>query len=419
MTMEELEKCLRDKYCTRECPVYNGWLMQAAAGKMQAIYYHDKLNLKPSPHFIDMMYYCTTCKQCDIACDTQAAGINPSQKIIEMRRILAEKYKVPIPPVINYLCNNISRRGNPFGVSHKKKASWATDLGIPSKGETIFFATCFDPLMGYGELLLERTNSFEKIGLNYKKLVGMFGKLQKVGLDQAVFRLSNRNKEYEASLTHAAKILKKLGIEFSYLGSNEPCCGAPFHTYGLHDKFTEHVKGTYDDLKNLGVKRIITLNPVCSTILSDHYPEVIEGFDIEIQHFTEAVAERLEKSGLRPQWGKNTRVVFHDPCYLSRYMKITEEPRKILEHIKGLELVEPSKNRQATACCGAGGLEATHPEEAKAISVKRAKELLETGAEMIVTCCSVCEMMLRTGVKISGSDVEVVNIADVLWKAIS
>ncbi len=56
--------------------------------------------------------------------------------------------------------------------------------------------------------------------------------------------------------------------------------------------------------------------------------------------------------------------MYHDPCQLSRYLQIIEEPREIIKSIDGVELVEldPEQCGKWSTCCGGGGLEATHPE---------------------------------------------------------
>ena len=49
-----------------------------------------------------------------------------------------------------------------------------------------------------------------------------------------------------------------------------------------------------------------------------------------------------------------TRVTYHDPCYLARYNRITDAPRKLIQ-ATGAELVDMLRHGTETFCCGAGG----------------------------------------------------------------
>jgi len=94
-----------------------------------------------------------------------------------------------------------------------------------------------------------------------------------------------------------------------------------------------------------------------------------------------------------------------------------EEPRQILRAIKGVEFVEPewTKGEWATCCGGGGGFEAVFPELSQILAVNRARELLETGAEIIVTHCPGCIMQLKSGLKeLKADGVEVLDLAQVV-----
>jgi len=100
-----------------------------------------------------------------------------------------------------------------------------------------------------------------------------------------------------------------------------------------------------------------------------------------------------------------------------RYLELVEEPRQILRAIKGIELVEPewTRGEWATCCGGGGGFEAVFPELSEILAVNRTKELLETGAEIIVTNCPGCIMQLKAGLKeLKNSTVEVLDLAQVV-----
>ncbi len=72
----------------------------------------------------------------------------------------------------------------------------------------------------------------------------------------------------------------------------------------------------------------------------------------------------------------------------------------------------------ATCCGGGGGFEAVFPELSQILAVNRAKELVDTGAEIIVTHCPGCIMQLKTGLKeLKVNNVEVLDLAQVVAMA--
>jgi len=127
------------------------------------------------------------------------------------------------------------------------------------------------------------------------------------------------------------------------------------------------------------------------------------------------VAENL--SSLRLHFPEQTKVTYHDPCQLVRYLGLVEEPRKILKAIQGIEFIEPkfTCGEWSTCCGGGGGFEAVFPELSEILAVNRAKELADTGAEIIVTHCPGCIMQLEGGLKILKADkIEVLDLAQVI-----
>jgi len=145
----------------------------------------------------------------------------------------------------------------------------------------------------------------------------------------------------------------------------------------------------------------------------------IPNSDLEIKHFCEIVAEKVGSLNLR--FPKTVKVTYHDPCQLVRYMGLVEEPRQILRAIKNVEFVEPkwTKGEWSTCCGGGGGFEAVLPEMSEMLAVNRTKELLETGAEIIVTHCPGCIMQLKTGLKaLKVENVKVLDLSQIVAESL-
>ncbi|MDP6647429.1 MAG: (Fe-S)-binding protein [Dehalococcoidales bacterium] len=326
-----------------------------------------------------------------------------------------------IPPGLNYLADNVSSKHNLLGADRTTKAKWAKDLHLTKETGTIFFAGC-----GYqyaSELesltaLIRRIDRAEIAGISTERAINLANFQKKLGIDAASLyrRVITRDNDTDAQpLRDAVKVLDCIGIKFGYLGKDEPCCGGPLYYFGLHNKFEKHAREAYSQLKDKGVKRIISIVPSCTNTLRNTIPACLGKHDIEVKHFTEVVAERISSLNLR--FPRKIRVTYHDPCQLIRYLGVGEEPRQILRAIKDIELVEPTwtKRDHATCCGGGAGFEAVFPELSQILAINRAKELVETGAQIIVTQCPGCVMQLKTGLKELGAiTVEVLDMAQIL-----
>jgi len=328
-----------------------------------------------------------------------------------------------LPPGLAYLADNIMTRQNILGVTKEQGAQWARGLDLPAQAETVFFAGCGYQFSGQLEALLSLIKSADKSFIG-AELPMRFAQLQKkLGLNlPAVYsKVFSHGGEAEAKpLAAAVTVLRKLGIKPGYLAEKEPCCGAPLHQAGLQTKFAENARQAYGTLKSAGVRQIIGIVPYCTHALQKLFPLYVEDYDIEVRHFLEIVAEKLPSLKLR--FPHKVRVAYHDPCQLARYLRLIDEPRQILKAIEGIELVETdwTKGEWATCCGGGGGFEAVFPELSGILAVNRAKELMATRPDIIVTHCPGCIMQLKDGLrqlKIEG--VEVLDLAEVIAMAMA
>ncbi|MFC1932009.1 (Fe-S)-binding protein [Chloroflexota bacterium] len=326
-----------------------------------------------------------------------------------------------IPPGLAYLADNITSKDNILGASKITGARWAKDLNLPKEMETIFFAGCGYQYASELESLMSLIRKIDKSAIGTEMTMSFAGFQKKLGIDAAgVFRkVMVRGSDADAQpLRDAVKVLSNLGVKFGYLAEDEPCCGGLLHYIGLHKEFAQNAQEVYDRLKSRGVKRIIGIVPSCTYTLRNLIPDSVDGHDLEVKHFCEVVAESISSHELR--FPREVEVTYHDPCQLVRYLGLVEEPRQILRAIKGIELVETewTKGEWATCCGGGGGFEAVFPELSQILAVNRAKELVETGAEIIVTHCPGCIMQLKTGLKeLKASGVEVLDLAQIVAMA--
>jgi len=326
-----------------------------------------------------------------------------------------------IPPGLSYLADNITSKDNLLGAPKATGARWAKDLNLPKEAETIFFAGCGYQYSNELESLMSVIRKMDKSAIGSDLAMSLAGFQKKLGVDAAgIFRkvLAKGDDADAQPLRDAVKVLSRLGVEVGYLAYDEPCCGGLLHYIGLEKEFVQHAQKVSDQLKSRGVKRIIGMVPSCTYTLRQLISDRVGGFTLEVKHFTEVVQENISSRKMR--FPREVKVTYHDPCQLVRYLGLIEEPRQILRAIKGIELVETewTKGEWATCCGGGGGFEAVFPELSEILAVNRTKELLETGAESIVTNCPGCIMQLKAGLKeLKNNRVEVLDLAQVVAMA--
>jgi heterodisulfide reductase subunit B len=326
-----------------------------------------------------------------------------------------------VPPGLAFIADNVVTRQNILGVTKEQGARWARGLDLPGEGETIFFAGCGYQYSGQLEALMSLIKDIDKsvIGADLPMRFARFQKKLGFNLPGAYGKIFSRGGEAEAKpLVAAVTVLRKLGIRPGYLAEKEPCCGAPLYQTGLQSQFAANARRAYETMKTAGVRQIIGIVPYCTHALQKLFPIYVEGYDLEVRHFLEVVAARLPSLKLR--FPRKVRAAYHDPCQLVRYLRLIDEPRRIINAIEGIELVETAwtKREWATCCGGGGGFEAVFPELSRMLAVNRARELLETKPDIIITHCPGCVMQLKDGLRrLKVEDVAVLDLAEIIAMA--
>ncbi len=119
--------------------------------------------------------------------------------------------------------------------------------------------------------------------------------------------------------------------------------------------------------------------------------------------------------------GKETKITYHDSCYLGRYNGSYEPPRRVLSTILDLTLLEMDRNREKGFCCGGGGCHMWMEEKAgRRINQMRVEEAERTRAEVLATACPLCLISLDSAVKVLNLDkrIRVMDILELVGEGI-
>ena len=240
----------------------------------------------------------------------------------------------------------------------------------------------------------------------YGRKIDLARRFEDVGKDGVTpLYIGCQYKDSTEDVKAVVRVLNAVGVK-PRIG-DEFCCGYVADALGFADDLDQIKKSNREVVK---YDDFITVCPTCTHYFRSEY-------GIHPKHVIEVVAANLDRlSWRRPRGagGKKLRVTWHDPCDLGRRLKLFDEPRKILSAM-GVELVEMKNSGPFSVCCGAGGgMLSTDKELARKMACNRMRQAVETGAEMVVTCCPTCELALLRGAnavgKETGRKMEVVGL---------
>lgn len=359
---DEFDLCFQCGLCTVSCP----W-------NIVRTFLPHKIMRQAQFGLVDLedegCWLCTTCNMCVSRCPR---GV-PITDIMRAARVIFLEYQYNMAPAsLRSAMGSLASDGNPWGGKRENRGAWGGDLDIKTftrDTELLYFPGCvpaYDPQLG--------------------------------------------------SIARAtASILKKTGANFGILGTTESCCGESVRKAGNESLFEQLAKSNIDAFNTSGVTEIIVTSPHCYTTFTDDYPQL--GGTYTVLHISQYLAGLIDQGNLTFTRELNKKVVYHDPCYLGRHNGIYDEPRRVLQSIPGLEVIDEIDARENSLCCGGGGariwMETTKGERFSDILVEQAIDL---GADILATACPYCILNFKDSVLTmdKGDVLEIKDITEIV-----
>ena len=194
----------------------------------------------------------------------------------------------------------------------------------------------------------------------------------------------------------AFNLFSKIGQSLSTF-AEKGCCGSSLYDLGLFDHLEPLIKANWDAMKKLKGKEWVFLSPHCQEFVIKRYGEFVPGYKApRSRHISEVLAAAFSEGKLKSKRTGALKVSYHDPCFLGRGLGIYDAPRAALTALKGVKLIEMSRNRANSFCCGARALGNYYPNMSEETAKERVREFQETGAEVLVTSCQYCRDRFRS-----------------------
>jgi Fe-S oxidoreductase len=207
------------------------------------------------------------------------------------------------------------------------------------------------------------------------------------------------------------KIFLKLGIKVREL-DKKLCCGREPLEAGYESESRKLARKNFESFKQEGIDSIITTEPGCYSMFLQNYPNFLPDWNIEVYNIWEIILNKLKSKSRLIRYSAMEKIGFHDSCYLGRYCKIYDAPRRILNAL-GYEIDELSDSRERSICCGScGGLVISNPDLANEIARQRILQFKRKGIKKLVVCSFENYDLLKRNSKDSG--IEIFELSEIL-----
>ncbi len=421
--LKEMERCVHCGACRAVCPTLSVFHreMAAARGKISLCHAFEQGEVGLSDKLIDAVKCCLTCAACRENCPN---GVDLPSIILAIRAAIYDKKGLPLRNAV--LDRAIS---SPSLLSFAIKAgSIISPLllkGVPeASGLHLRFPLPFIDRDRLIPTIADR--SFIDIAKQIRKDRSKEKSSRPLRVGFFIGCLINYMLP-EIGMA-SLKVLERAGAEV-FVPSGQVCCGMPALNMGDRDSARILAIKNLMAFEEHQVDFIITSCATCATGLKRHLKELLneeegdirdkaEGFASKVREISEFIIGYTERGALGiniKRGGDGRSVTYHDPCHMSRYLRLKDEPRELLE-ATGMRFVEMG---HPCRCCGLGGtFSIDYYEATKRIGMEKASDIEGTGADMVATSCPGCIIQLRDALHHIGVEKRVLHVVEIVAGAL-
>jgi glycolate oxidase iron-sulfur subunit len=406
----DVVQCMRCGSCLPRCPTYrtDGIETQSPGGRVAMIKAVMDGRLAPSEEFVEHMYHCLDCRNCQSVCP---AGVKVGELVLEARQRIEENRFQPV--FKHYLLNHaitdqqkLARFLAPLRLYQNLGLQW-----LVRKSRLLEWIS---PDLGFMEALLPSLPD-RPLGDTLPEEIPAEGKERgRVG-----FFLGCAMNLIFADISRASiSVLSRTGFTV-VVPKGQQCCGTPNIAEGERRVYREMAEHNIGLFEAADVEAIVCDCAACGMELKA-YRETLApmragikkaaAFSAKVKDFSEFLAAVMNpKIGLGPL---RETVCFHDPCHLRHGQKLVSPQRELLRRIPDLTLREIPDEGQ---CCGSAGIyNVTHRDRSMKILEAKVARIRETGAQRVVTSNPGCLMQLSYGKKRWGQNWKVSHISEIM-----
>lgn len=221
---------------------------------------------------------------------------------------------------------------------------------------------------------------------------------------------------YPDTAFNMIRVLEKAGCQVHY-NPNQTCCGQPAFNAGFWDDARDVCSKFLKDFDPASI--IVAPSASCVGFVKNYYSKLFDNSSVhnEVKAISQNIFELsdflVNKLGIT-QFGASLpgKATYHDSCAGLRECGIKNEPRKLLQNVKGLEITEL---HDVETCCGFGGTFAVKFEPISiAMAEQKVENALATEAEYLISTDLSCLMHLQGYINNKNYKIKTMHLADVL-----
>ncbi|MQA80434.1 MAG: 4Fe-4S dicluster domain-containing protein [Streptosporangiales bacterium] len=203
----------------------------------------------------------------------------------------------------------------------------------------------------------------------------------------------------------------------------QSCCGALSLHNGREDEAQRYARAVVDMFTEANVDAVVVNAAGCGSAMKEYvdlladdpaYAERVKAFHAKVYDLSEYLVHLGTVAERKPL---SLRIAYHDACHLGHAQGIRTQPRRLLQGVPGVTLVEVP---DAALCCGSAGVyNLLQPEAAADLGERKAAAVASVDADVLVTANPGCMMQISQGLAARGAPMPVVHTAQLLDAAIT
>ncbi len=212
-------------------------------------------------------------------------------------------------------------------------------------------------------------------------------------------------------------VLEHLGFSVDF-PERQTCCGQPAFNSGYREEARQVAHHFLDVFKDADY--IVVPSGSCTSMIAHHFADIFDkeparleqarALELKVYEFSRFLLEvaKVEDVGARFE----EVVTYHDSCHALRELQVKDGPRRLLGHVRGLELREMDA---AEECCGFGGtFSVKFAEVSGGMARDKIASIVRTGASAVVSGDSSCLIQIQGALSRAGLPVRTLHLAEVL-----